>query len=351
MAQTFDSYRGPLRVGGAGGFALGDIRRVLLHELGHAFGLNHPDGAGQHVDAIMNSITSNREVLSSDDITGAQALYGARAPAPTPTPTVPPDDGPSRLANISTRMKVGLNDDVLIAGFIIRGSQAKRLIIRASGPSLAAAGVAGVLSDPLLELHDSAGAIIAQNDNWQAGGQAAEITGSGLAPAQPEEAAVVATLAPGSYTAVVRGVNNGQGVALVEGYELDTPTTRLINLSTRGRIGVGDEVLIGGLIVQGSDPKRVILRALGPSLAASVTGALADPVMEMYNSSGTLMGSNDNWATSAQRTEIIASTVPPPNDLESAIVATLNPGSYTAIVRGVNGTAGVGLVEVYDIEP
>ncbi len=149
----------------------------------------------------------------------------------------------------------------------------------------------------------------------------------------------------------MRGVNNGKGVALVEGYELDAPTTRLINLSTRGRIGVGDEVLIGGLIVQGSDPKKVILRALGPSLAASVTGALADPVMEMYNSSGTLMASNDNWATSAQRAEIIASTVPPPNDLESAIVATLNPGSYTAIVRGVNGTSGVGLVEVYDLEP
>jgi len=350
-AQTFDSYRGPLRFGGAGGFATGDIRRVLLHELGHAFGLNHPDGAGQHIDAIMNSITSDRELLSSDDIAGAQALYSAPAPTPSPTPTVPAGSGPSRLANISTRLKVGLNDDVLIGGFVIRGSQPKRLIIRASGPSLAAAGVAGVMGDPVLALHDSTGGIIGQNDNWQAGGQTAEITATGLAPARLEEAAVVANLQPGAYTAIVRGANNGQGVALVEAYELDTPATRLINLSTRGRIGMGDEVLIGGLIVQGSGAKRVIVRALGPSLAASVSGALADPVMEMYNSAGILIASNDNWATSGQRAEIIASTVPPSNDLESAIVATLNPGSYTAIVRGVNGTSGVGLVEVYDLEP
>jgi len=264
---------------------------------------------------------------------------------------VSPADGPSRLANISTRMKVGLEDDVLIGGFIIGGSQPKRVIFRATGPSLAAAGVAGVMRDPMLELHDNTGGIIAQNDNWQAGGQAAEIAGTGVAPAQPEEAAVVATLAPGAYTAIVRGVNNDQRVALVEGYELDTPTSRLMNLSTRGRIGVGEEVLIGGLIVQGGAPKKVIVRALGPSLATSIKGPLADPVMEIYDSSGTLIASNDDWATSAQRAEIIASTVPPPNDLESAIVATLNPGSYTAIVRGVNGTSGVGLVEVYDLEP
>lgn len=351
LAQAFDSYRGPLRFGGAGGFATGDIRRVLLHELGHAIGLNHPDGAGQQVDAIMNATTSNRETLAGDDIAGAQSLYGAPAPTPTPTPTPVPGGDPSRLANISTRMKVGLNDDVLIGGFIVKGSQPKRMIIRASGPSLTAGGVAGAMGDPVLELHDGTGRIIAQNDNWRTGGQAAEIIATGVAPAQPEESAVVASFAPGNYTAIVRGSNNTQGVALVEGYELDTPTTRLVNLSTRGRIGIGDEVLIGGLIVQGSTPKRVIVRALGPSLAAAVSGALADPILELHNSAGTLIASNDNWSTSAQRAEIVASTVSPANDLESAIVTTLAPGSYTAIVRGVNNTTGVGLVEVFDLEP
>lgn len=348
-AQTFDSYRGPLRLGGVGGYALADIQRVVLHELGHVLGLNHPDGASQQVDAIMNFQISDRETLSADDIAGGQSLYGAAAAAPTPTPT--PSGAPSRLVNISTRMKVGVNDDVLIGGFIVRGSLPKKVIIRASGPSLTAGGVAGAMSDPTLELHDGTGRIIAQDDNWQTGGQSAEITATGLAPSRPEEAAVIAILPPGNYTAVVRGANNTQGVALVEGYELDTPATRLVNLSTRGRIGLGDEVLIGGLIVQGGAPKNVIVRALGPSLSASVSGAMANPILEMYNNSGTLIAANDNWATSAQRAEITASTVPPTNDLESAIVTALNPGNYTAIVRGVGGTTGVGLVEVFDLEP
>src|SRR3954447_21238391 len=231
-AQTFDSYRGPLRFGGPRGFAIGDIRRVLIHELGHAIGLDHPDGAGQTVDAIMNATVSDRETLAPDDIAGGQFLYGA--PAPTPTPTPIPTTGPSRLANISTRMKVGVNDEVLIGGFIIRGTQPKRMVLRASGPSLGALGVPGAMQDPVLELKSSTGATIASNDNWQSGGQASEITGAGLAPSRSEEPALAATLQPGSYTAVVSGINNTVGVALVEGYELDMPSTRLVNLSTRG---------------------------------------------------------------------------------------------------------------------
>ena len=336
---TFDSYRGPLRFGGSGGFALADIRRVFLHELGHGLGLNHAPG-----DAIMNALVSDREVLASDDVAGAQAMYGA--PAPTPTP----NSNPTRLANISTRMKVGLNDDVLIGGFIIKGAQSKKMIIRAMGPSLTAGGVMGAMQDPVLELHGPAGAIL-ENDDWRSGPQANEIIATGVAPAQDSEAAVVATLSPGNYTAVVRGWDNTQGIALVEGYELDEPTTRLVNLSTRGRIGVGDEVLIGGLIVQGTTGKKVIVRALGPSLTGAITGALQDPVLEMFNSSGQLVASNDNWSTSSQIGEINASTVPPGHPLESAIVTTLAPGSYTAVVRGVNNGNGVGMVEVYDLEP
>ena len=346
-AQTFDSYRGPLRFPNGGGFAIADIRRVFVHELGHGIGLNHSSA-----ETIMNATTGNREALAADDIAGARAMYGAPIVEPTPTPTpTPPPTGGGRLVNISTRLKVGLNDDVLIGGFVIKGSQPKRLLVRAAGPSLAAAGVPGVLQDPILDLHNSTGQIIASNDDWQTGGQSAEIAATGIAPTQQDEAAVVVDLQPGSYTAIIRGRNSTEGVALVEGYELDTLATRLVNLSTRGRIGTGDEVLIGGLVVQGSGPKKVIVRAVGPSLAGILPGALANPAMDIYNSSGQVIASNDDWTTSAQKAEIIASTLPPSHSLESAIVTTLAPGAYTAIVRGVNNGTGIGLVEAFDLDP
>src|SRR6266699_5211941 len=157
--QSFDSYRGPLRFG-SNGWTIGDIRRVLIHELGHALGLDHPDDLGQHVDAIMNSVISNRETLSTDDISGAQSMYAAPTPTPTPTPPPPPSPSASHFANISTRMDVGTGNNVMIAGFIVSGSQSKTLIVRALGPTLGSYGLANVLSDPILELHDSSGATI-----------------------------------------------------------------------------------------------------------------------------------------------------------------------------------------------
>jgi hypothetical protein len=350
QAQTFDSYRGPLQFP-PHGYAIADIRRVFLHELGHGLGLGHPDTAGQQVTAVMNSIISNQEVLSADDIAGGQSIYGVPA-APTPAPT-PGPGSPSHLANISTRMKVGVGEDVLIGGFIVQGAQAKKVILRALGPSLAAGGVANVLADPVLELHDSSG-VVASNDDWPSGSQAAEVSASGLAPSDPFESAIIVTLSPGSYTAVMSGYQGGQGIGLVEAYELDANGTRLVNISTRGRVGVSNDAMIGGLIVQGSAPKRAIVRALGPSLATGpnpIAGALADPVLELHDSSGALMASNDNWINSSQYGEIVASTVPPPNTKESAIIATCGPGNYTAIVLGVNNTSGVGLVEVYDLDP
>jgi hypothetical protein len=246
-------------------------------------------------------------------------------------------------------MRVGVNDDVLIGGFMVHGPVAKRMILRGIGPSLGASGVSGALGDTVLELYNSAGQLMAQNDDWQAGGQAAEIVATGVPPSHAAESALVATLAPGSYTAIVRGRNNTQGVAMVEGYELDNTATRLVNLSTRGRIGAGHDALIGGMIVTGTSPKRVIVRAIGPSLAG-VPGAMANPTLEMYNSAGQLIAANDNWTQSPQQAEIVATTVPPSHSLESAVVVTLPPGSYTAIVRGVNNTTGVGLVEVFDLE-
>src|SRR6266446_2620389 len=271
------------------------------------------------------------------------AVHAPASPTPTPAPSL------SHLANISTRLNVGVDDDVLIGGFIVRGPDTKKVILRAIGPSLIAAGVIGAMADPTLELHDATGASIATNDNWQTSAQVSEIIASGLAPTNPFESAIVATLQPGNYTAIVRGVNNTTGIALVECYELDAAATRLVNTSTRGGGGVGDEVLIGGVIVTGSEPKTLIVRALGPSLP--LAGALANPVLELHDGSGNLLSSNDNWVNSPQHSDIAASGLAPLNPLESAILTTLSPGNYTAIVRGVNNTTGIGLVEAYDLDP
>ncbi|HEY8835335.1 MAG TPA: DVUA0089 family protein, partial [Chthoniobacterales bacterium] len=244
--------------------------------------------------------------------------------------------------------------NVLIGGFIIKGSQSKTLVLRAIGPSLTASGLTNVLADPVLEVHDSTGNVIASNDDWRDGQQASQIQQSGLAPTDSLESAVLVTLSPGNYTAVVSGYGNTSGNGLVEAYEMDTTTTRLVNISTRGRIGTVDEPMIGGLISQGGTAKKVIIRALGPSLgtgANAITGALADPVLELRDGSGNLIAVNDDWGTSSQVSEILASTIPPPNPLESAIVATLGTGNYTAIVRGVDGISGVALVEVFDLDP
>ena len=354
--QTFDSYRGPLRFG-SNSFAIGDIRRVLTHELGHALGLDHPDQHGQNVDAIMNSMTSDRETLSNDDISGAQSMYAAAsAPTPTPTPTPIPSGNPtaSHLANISTRINVGTGDNVMIGGFVVSGSQSKTVLVRVLGPTLGSLGVVNVLADPMLELHDSSGAVVAANDDWQIGSQVAQINASGYAPKNPNESALIATLAPGSYTAIVRGYNDTTGIALVEVYELDSVTTRLSNISTRGFVGIGDNVLIGGLIVNGTAPKNLILRAIGPSMAApptSLAGALSDPMLELHDGSGNLVASNDDWGSSPQALAIAATAYRPSNAKESAIMATLTAGSYTAIVRGVNDSTGIALVEAYDLDP
>ncbi|HKP93688.1 MAG TPA: matrixin family metalloprotease, partial [Chthoniobacterales bacterium] len=331
-----------------------------LHEIGHTLGLGHPDTGGQRVTAVMNSIVSNQEVLAPDDISGGQFLYGPApvstptpTPTPTPAPTATPSGTTSHLANISTRMRVGTGQDVLIGGFIVRGPESKTLVLRAIGPSLTGVGVPNALTDPTIEIHDGGGAVIASNDDWESGARAAEIRQSGIAPADPREAAVLVTLTPGNYTAVVSGYGGAVGNGLVEAYEMDSNTTRLVNISSRGHVGTLDEAMIGGLIVKGTSNKRVIIRALGPSLGAgtfAISGALADPVLELRDASGNLLAVNDDWPNSVQANEI-AATIPPSHALESAIVATLAGGNYTAIVRGVDGTAGVALVEVFDLDP
>jgi hypothetical protein len=273
----------------------------------------------------------------------------------------------STLGNISTRAFVQTGDNVVIGGFIVQGARPKKVVIRAIGPELTQHGVPNALANPTLELHDHTGALIASNDNWGTtiiGGiitmnQVAAIRASGYAPSDSRESAMIVNLPAGSYTAIVRGVDNKTGVALVEVYDLSpAPNSILENISTRSFVRTGDNVMIGGVIVQGTQSRRVIVRAIGPELTQyGVPNPLADPTLELHDGTGALIASNNNWQhtiiggiiTSDQVHDIMDSGHAPTDPRESAIIADLPPGSYTAIVRGVNNTTGVALVEVYDL--
>ncbi|HEY2615228.1 MAG TPA: hypothetical protein VGI42_05925 [Chthoniobacterales bacterium] len=254
------------------------------------------------------------------------------------------------LANISTRVEVGTSNNIAIGGFIIVGNTAKQVALRGLGPSLAAAGVSAPVADPILELYDSSGNLLQTNDNWQET-QAQTLRDLHLAPANDFESAIVRTLAPGAYTVLLRGQNNGSGVGLVEIYDLqESAQSKLGNISTRGFVGVGDNVMIGGTIIIGPDSARVVFRAIGPSLAiAGIANALGNPQLGLFNANGAAIGANNDWKERQQ--DAIATTgLAPMSDLESALVVDLAPGNYTAIVSGVGGTTGVALVEAYHLQ-
>jgi plastocyanin len=273
----------------------------------------------------------------------------AATPTPTPSPTPTPDPTvPAQALNISTRVEALTGDQVPIGGFIVTGPDPKRVILRAIGPSLADAGVSNPLADPVMELHASDSSLITTNDNWKDSDEA-NIEATGLAPVNDLESAIVTTLDPGSYTAVVTGKNGGTGVSLVEAYDLDQPAdSQLGNISTRGFVGTNEDVMIGGFILGGGGADTtVVARGIGPSLTDfGVTDALPDPTLELHDAFGVLIQSNDNWKDD-QQTDIEATGLQPSNDLESAVLATLAPGAYTAIVTGSGGVTGVALVEVY----
>ena len=253
---------------------------------------------------------------------------------------------PSRLSNLSSRGMVQTGDDVLIGGFTIVGSAPKKVLIRARGPSLAAFGTTGTLSDPVLQLY-SGQTMIGSNDNWANAVNAAEILSTGLAPVNAQEAAILTTLNPGPYTTIVSGAGGGTGVGMLEVFEMDQPTAPFTNLSARGQVQTGDNVMIGGFILEGTAPRTVLVTARGPSLAAmGVPGALANPAIALY-SGQTAIASNDDWGSASNAAAIQATGLAPTNSLESAILITLNPGAYTAIVSGANGTIGVGIVELF----
>ena len=258
---------------------------------------------------------------------------------------------PAQALNISGRARVETGQGVVISGFIVTGTTPKRVGLRALGPSLANFGVSSPLADPIIQLNRGDGSLVMVNDNWK-NTQQAGITAAGLAPADDREAALIATLAAGNYTAIVSGKNGGTGIALVEVYDLDQAAdSRLANISTRAPVGTGSNVLIGGFITGNKiGATRVAIRALGPSLQQfGINNPLLDPRLELHNANGALLGSNDNWQSDASQAALITGYgLAPSSNLESAIAISLLPGRYTAIVTGTNNQTGIGLVEIYD---
>jgi hypothetical protein len=262
-----------------------------------------------------------------------------------------PTLGPQALS-VSTRGLVSKDDNVLIGGFIITGTDPKTLVLRALGPSLIDFGVSHVLTNPVLKLHNSSGNLIATNDNWQSDPDYFVVESNGLAPINPLESAIALTLPPGSYTAVVTGTNPTPGVSLVELYDLSPlSNSTLGNMSTRGFAGTLDNVLITGFIVGDVERATVVVRAIGPSLAShGISGILSDPTLDIYDSTGTLIAHNDNWQDNVNSIDLQKHGLPPPNALESALVLHLPAGAYTAIVRGARANTGVALAEVYALK-
>jgi len=270
-------------------------------------------------------------------------------PSPTPCPSATPRPASqAQLLNISTRMDVQTGEHGLIGGFIVTGNFAKRVMLRAIGPSLTQFSIVGALADPVLELHAADGSLITSNDNWKEM-QQSEIEAAGFAPQDDLESAIIATLDPGLYTAIVSDKNGASGVGLVEGYDVDQAAdAQVANFSTRGFVEAGSNVMIGGVILgNGSGTTNILVRALGPSLSqVGVSDTLADPTLELHDANGAIVMSNDNWKDT-QECELEGTGIAPSNDLESAMVVTISTGAYTAIVTGNNNGTGVALVEVY----
>jgi hypothetical protein len=300
---------------------------------------------------------------------GALAFYrSGTSAARTPTnfagqTIVPPN--PPRLSNISTRMHVGQNFDVMIGGFVISGGS-KTVAVVATGPSLGAFGIQGFLANPKLTLVRSADqAVIATNDDWQAGcppgfacANPSGLTAAFLAPSHALEAAILINLPPGAYTAIVEGVGGGTGVSVVAVYEVDAPTVPLINIATRGRVGTGFDVMIGGFVITGSGPQTVAVVATGPSLLVfGIETVLPNPKITLVRQAdGVVIGTNDDWQAGCPGgfacgtpQELSAAKLAPSHSLEAAIYITLQPGAYTAIVEDASGGEGVGVIGVYKV--
>ncbi len=260
---------------------------------------------------------------------------------------------PIQALNISTRMRVETGNNVLIGGFIVTGTAPKNVAVRGIGPSLTPFGIPDALVDPTLELRDSSGALVQQNDNWTDDpSQASQLVVLGLAPDNPNESGIVASLSPSAYTAVLAGNNGGTGVGLVEIYDINPgASSQLANISTRGFVQTGSNVMIGGFILGGANDANVAVRGIGPSLALiGLDPVLADPTLELHDSNGALLISNDNWQDNPDQAAQLSTRGLALQDAdESGILASLPPGAFTAILAGNDGGTGIGLVEIYNV--
>jgi hypothetical protein len=242
-----------------------------------------------------------------------------------------------------------------IGGFIITGTVPKTVLLRAIGPSLTRYGITDVLADPVLELHGPGAFATITNNNWR-DTQEAEIQATGIPPTNDLESAILVTLAPGSYTAIVRGNGGTSGVGLIEVYDLaQNVDAKLANLSTRAFVSTGDNIVIAGFLLSESGDgalDRIVVRGIGPSLSPNpfpASAVLADPTLELRDTNGVLILANNDWQDNpVQAAELIAAGLAPTNNLESGIAVTLSPGLYTALLAGRDFGTGIGVVEVYD---
>jgi hypothetical protein len=297
--------------------------------------------------------TPTATATSTPTATATATPIATPTATPSATPVTTPTPTPAQPVNFSTRMHVETGENVGIGGFIIHGIAPKHVLVRAIGPSLAQSGITNPLADPRLELFASGPSPIAINNNWR-DTQEQAINNTGIPPLNDLESAIDITLAPGNYTAVVRGNDGGTGVALVEVYDLNQAAGKLANISTRAAISTGADIAIAGFILgkqNGTD--RIVLRGIGPSLSsAGVQNPLPDPALELRDENGSLLRANNDWPDDpVQAAQLIAAGLAPSDDRESGIVATLPPGHYTALLAGQNNVTGIGLVEVYDLGP
>lgn len=310
--------------------------------------------AKQTITIQNDDVAPSPTATATATATAIPTATASGTPTATATATATPTSSQVLARNISTRAKIETGDNVMIAGFIISGTTPKKVVLRGLGPSLQDMNVVGFLADPVLELRGSNGALILGNDNWQDdGAQAAQIQAAGLAPTRSQESAILFTLVPGTYTAIVRGRNNTTGVGLVEVYDIDNSESQLVNISTRSFVQLQDNVMIGGFTLGGAgNSARIVVRALGPSLSSfGLSSVLQDPTLELRDANGSLLVSNDNWTDdAASAAKLTAYGLALPNPKESGIfLDDIAPGQFTAVVAGKNGGIGIALSEIYNL--
>ena len=318
--------------------------------------LSVPVANGRIVTATATDAVGNTSEFSAGLVVPTQQPTPTPTPTPTPnptpTPTPIPTPTPTNALNLSTRARVDTGDSVAIGGFIITGNVSKKVVVRGLGPSLSRFNLSGLLLDPVLELRQANGSLILKTDNWK-DNQRAQIEGSIYQPTDDRESVIVATLQPAAYTATLSGNGQTTGIGTVEIYDNDQEAdSQLANISTRGFVQTGDNVMIGGFqLGLGSNNVQVAVRGLGPSLSQfGLSNLLADPTLELHDSNGAILASNDDWQSDAVSAgQLSAHGLALPDLKESGIFTSLPPGAFTAILAGKSGGVGIGLIEIYNL--